>query len=69
MHGVSLQACCRTARGIDAAYAVHSCFFSEGVFRGAHNNFDDENTCILQIKLTEGVLTADGVRYKMDFKE
>ena len=63
------KACFRTSRGLDAADAVHSCFSSEGVFRGAHNNFDDENTCILQIKLTEGVLTADGVRYKMDFKE
>ncbi len=30
-------ACFRTTRGLDAADAVHSCFFSEGVFRGAHN--------------------------------
>ena len=29
------KACFRTTRGLDAADAVHSCFFSEGVFRGA----------------------------------
>ncbi|MGN0642141.1 MAG: pyridoxamine 5'-phosphate oxidase family protein [Huintestinicola sp.] len=32
-----------------------------------HNNFDDENTCILRIRLTKGVLFADGVRYDIDF--
>ena len=29
------KACFRTTRGLDAADAVHSYFFSEGVFRGA----------------------------------
>ena len=29
------KACFRTLRGLDAADAVHSCFFSEWVFRGA----------------------------------
>ncbi len=29
------KACFHTTRGLDAADAVHSCFFSEGVFRGA----------------------------------
>ena len=32
-----------------------------------HNNFDDENTVILQIALTEGVLFHQGVRYEIDF--
>ena len=32
-----------------------------------HNNFDDENTCILCIKLTEGVLLSHGKRYHIDF--
>ena len=27
------KACFRTTRGVDAADAVHSCFFSEGGFR------------------------------------
>ena len=34
-----------------------------------HNNFDDENTCILCIRLTEGVLFSNGVRYEIDFTE
>lgn len=32
-----------------------------------HNNFDDENTCILCIRLTQGVLFSHGTRYDLDF--
>ncbi len=32
-----------------------------------HNNFDDENTCILCIHLTDGVLFSNGTRYDIDF--
>lgn len=32
-----------------------------------HNDFQDENTCILQIKLTEGVLFSHGTRYDIRF--
>lgn len=32
-----------------------------------HNNFEDKNTCILQIKLTDGVLFSQGTRYDIDF--
>lgn len=32
-----------------------------------HNNFEDENTCILQIRLTDGVLFHHGTRYELDF--
>ena len=32
-----------------------------------HNNFDDENTCILQIELTNGLLLSHGTRYEIDF--
>ncbi len=32
-----------------------------------HNNFEDENTCILRIALTDGVLFSDGRRYEIDF--
>ena len=32
-----------------------------------HNDFSDENTCILRIDLTNGVLFADGQRYEIDF--
>lgn len=33
-----------------------------------HNNFDDENTCILCIKLTDGILYSYGTRYEIDFQ-
>ena len=32
-----------------------------------HNNFDDTNTCILCIKLTNGILFSNGTRYEIDF--
>lgn len=33
-----------------------------------HNNFEDENTCILCIRLTDGVLFSHGTRYDIDFQ-
>jgi len=32
-----------------------------------HNDFSDHNTCILCIRLTEGVLFSHGTRYDIDF--
>ncbi|MCM1118861.1 MAG: pyridoxamine 5'-phosphate oxidase family protein [bacterium] len=32
-----------------------------------HNNFEDENTCILCIRLTDGILLCHGTRYEIDF--
>lgn len=32
-----------------------------------HNDFSDENTCILCIRLTEGVLYSNGTRHEIDF--
>ena len=40
--------------------------FAEWIDNG-HNNFDDVNTCILKIKLTEGRLFNHGTRYDIDF--
>lgn len=40
--------------------------FSEWIDNG-HNNFGDENTCILCIKLVDGVLFSHGTRYEIDF--
>lgn len=40
--------------------------FAEWINNG-HNNFDDENTCILCIKLTDGVLFSQGKCYEIDF--
>lgn len=42
--------------------------FVEWIDNG-HNNFDDENTCILCIQLTEGVLFSHGMRYHVDFSK
>ena len=33
-----------------------------------HNNFDDQNTIILKIRLTHGVLFSHGTRYDIDFE-
>ena len=40
--------------------------FSEWINNG-HNNFQDENTCILRIELTYGVLFSEGNHYDIDF--
>ena len=40
--------------------------FSSWIDNG-HNNFDDINTCILRIDLTDGTLFADGNRYDLKF--
>lgn len=32
-----------------------------------HNNFEDRNTCILRIRLTDGILFSHGTRYDIDF--
>ena len=40
--------------------------FSTWIDNG-HNNFDDENTCILCIQLTDGVLLSHGTRHDIDF--
>lgn len=42
--------------------------FAEWIDNG-HNNFEDENTCILKIELTEGILFSHGTRYEIDFTE
>ena len=42
--------------------------FSEWIDNG-HNNFDDVNTCILCIELTDGILLSHGTRYEIDFSK
>lgn len=36
-------------------------------YQNGHTNEDDPNTCILRIRLTDGVLFSNGTRYDMDF--
>ena len=40
--------------------------FAEWIDNG-HNNFNDENTIILCIKLSDGILFSHGTRYDIDF--
>lgn len=40
--------------------------FSAWIDNG-HTNFEDENTCILRVQLTDGVLFSHGSRYDIDF--
>lgn len=40
--------------------------FAEWIDNG-HNNFADENTIILCIRLEQGVLFSHGTRYEIDF--
>lgn len=40
--------------------------FAEWIDNG-HNNFEDENTRILRIRLTDGVLFSHGTRYDLTF--
>lgn len=40
--------------------------FKEWYYNG-HTNEGDPNTCILRIKLTDGVLFSNGVRYDIEF--
>ena len=42
--------------------------FAEWIDNG-HNDFSDENTCILCIKLTDGLLFSHGTRYDIDFSD
>ena len=42
--------------------------FSAWIDNG-HNNFEDTNTCILCIQLTNGTLFANGICYQIDFTQ
>lgn len=43
-------------------------YFVEWIDNG-HNNFEDKNTIILQIKLTSGTLTSNNEWFNIDFTE
>ena len=36
-------------------------------YDNGHTNEADHNTCLLKLKLTDGVLFSDGTRYEIDF--
>lgn len=42
--------------------------FAEWIDNG-HNDFNDVNTCILCIELTDGILFCHGTRYDIDFSK
>ena len=37
-------------------------------YDNGHNDYNDRNTCILRIRLTDGTLFSHGTRYDIDFK-
>ena len=55
------------AENKDIADKLRKAFYSW--IDNGHNNFDDENTCILCIRLSDGVLFSHGKRYHIDFTE
>lgn len=38
-------------------------------YDNGHTNEADENTCLLRVKLTDGILFSHGTRYEIDFTE
>ena len=42
--------------------------FAEWIDNG-HYDFEDENTCILRVRLTDGLLLSHGTRYEIDFSD
>ena len=64
--GINLG-CFGKAENIEIAEKLKKAF-SEWIDNG-HNNFEDENTCILCIELTDGVLLSHGTRYDIDFSK
>ncbi len=40
-----------------------------GWYDNGHTDENDPNTCLLRIKLTEGVIFSNGVRYELDFSD
>ncbi|MBR6771879.1 MAG: pyridoxamine 5'-phosphate oxidase family protein [Clostridia bacterium] len=53
------------AENKDIAEKLKRAFFAW--IDNGHNNFDDVNTCILCVRLTEGVLFSHGRRFHIDF--
>ena len=49
---------------MDILRAAFAAWYDNG-----HTNEADPNTCLLKIKLTDGVLFSDGTRYEIDFTE
>ena len=47
---------------MDILRAAFAAWYANG-----HTNEADPNTCLLKIRLTDGVLFSDGVRYEIDF--
>ena len=62
--GANLGWFCRSENS-DMAGKLKKAF--EAWIDNGHNNFEDENTCILCIRLTDGVLFHHGTRYDLDF--
>lgn len=62
--GINLGWFCKDENKVIADKLRHA--FASWIDNG-HNNFDDPNTCILCIRLTDGVLLSHGTRYDLLF--
>ena len=49
---------------MDILRAAFAAWYDNG-----HTNEADPNTCLLKIRLTDGVLFADGIRFDLDFNQ
>ncbi len=56
----------RAAENLELATRMHEAFSSW--YRSGYFNEDDPKTCILKIKLTDGVLMDNGARYELDIQ-
>ena len=54
----------KNAQMMDKLHAVFAEWYTNG-----HIDEDDPNTCLLRIRLTDGVLFNHGTRYELDFIE
>lgn len=52
----------KNAEMMDKLHAVFAEWYSNG-----HTDEEDPNTCLLRIRLTDGVLLNHGTRYELDF--
>lgn len=67
-HGIGENMGHVKAEGNEEIMSKLRAVFAEWYDNG-HTNEDDPNTCLLRIRLTDGVLFHHGTRYDIDFRE
>lgn len=67
-HGIGENMGHVKAEGNEEIMSKLRAVFAEWYDNG-HTNEDDPNTCLLRIRLTDGVLFHHGTRYDIDFRD